>query len=314
MSDLKKIQYKEFCEAQTDLPLFVQPWYLDAVVGPNGWNVALVERQKKVIASLPYVYSQQGRFKGLAHPPLIPRMGPFLIQEFRAYERQHKYLFHLIGQLPDFSYFRQDFHPGITNWLPFYWNGFQQTTHYSYQVDLTRSMEAIYNSMSPDYRLNKISNARRYVRTVFNRTIHDFYTLYTADRRSKNLQVIPFDQLERLYTALSEHKTCKLFSTVDGLHQLQSACLLVWDQHAAYVLLHTLNPDTSYPDAIIVALWETMHYSRNTLKLPVFDLLSGMNKEDEQLYRGFGTLQVPYFSIKKVNSRWLRLQQAWKNS
>ncbi len=299
MSSQQKILYQEFCTSQIDIPLFMQPWYLNAVVGGDHWEVALVERQGKVIAALPYVIEKKGGVITLNQPSLIPRLGPFLVPEFRTYERQHKYLFHLIDQLPHFESFQQYFHPGITNWLPFYWNDFQQTTYYSYQVDLTRSMEAIYNSMNPDYRLNKISNARRFVRTVFNNSIEDFYQLYLADQQSKHQRPISFDHLKSLYQALLKQNACKLFCTIDGLHQLQSACLLVWDQQSSYVLLHALNPETTYPDAIIIILWEAMHHTRNILKLPTFDLLSGMDKKKEQLYRGFGTLQVPYFSISK---------------
>lgn len=39
---------------------------------------------------------------------------------------------YFIDNLPKFDYFNMNFHYSITNWLPFYWRGFKQTTRYTY--------------------------------------------------------------------------------------------------------------------------------------------------------------------------------------
>src|SRR5689334_24058521 len=41
-------------------------------------------------------------------------------------------------QLSRYKLFFQAFHPSSSNWLPFYWSGFRQTTRYTYVIeDLT---------------------------------------------------------------------------------------------------------------------------------------------------------------------------------
>ncbi|MCP4743814.1 MAG: methicillin resistance protein, partial [Actinomycetales bacterium] len=51
----RKERFIRFAEDEPTLQLFMQPWWLDAVVGPQSWDVSIVEQDGKVIAALPYV-------------------------------------------------------------------------------------------------------------------------------------------------------------------------------------------------------------------------------------------------------------------
>lgn len=50
----------------------------------------------------------------------------------------------LTEQLPRFDLFRQNFHYSITNWLPFYCKGFQQTTRYTYRLSDLSDLDAVW--------------------------------------------------------------------------------------------------------------------------------------------------------------------------
>ena len=72
-------------------------------------------------------------------PPLTQTMGPYIkYPEGQKYARKLAYekemMTNLIDQLPKVDYFCQNFHSSITNWLPFYWKGFEQSTRYSYVI------------------------------------------------------------------------------------------------------------------------------------------------------------------------------------
>ena len=53
----------------------------------------------------------------------------------------------------------QNFHYGITDWLPFYWEGYRQTTRYTYMLKDIRNTKAILGNMSFNIRRN-ITKAR----------------------------------------------------------------------------------------------------------------------------------------------------------
>ena len=49
----KKEKYKEFCEENPNIPIFSQPWWLDAVSEGGIWDVASRERRLDE-ATMPY--------------------------------------------------------------------------------------------------------------------------------------------------------------------------------------------------------------------------------------------------------------------
>ena len=53
----------------------------------------------------------------------------------RRLETEKRLLGELIEMLPPFDVFRQCFSPTLTNWLPFYWAGFQATVRYTYRIE-----------------------------------------------------------------------------------------------------------------------------------------------------------------------------------
>ena len=50
-----KILYRELCANEDLIPLFSKDWWLDSVVGADKWDVALVFKDGKIIASMPYI-------------------------------------------------------------------------------------------------------------------------------------------------------------------------------------------------------------------------------------------------------------------
>src|SRR5690606_4719314 len=58
----------------------------------------------------------------------------------------------LIDQLPPFDHFRQKWHYSQTNWLPFHWSGYQQSTDYSYVLPDLSDLHAIWEGFQENVR------------------------------------------------------------------------------------------------------------------------------------------------------------------
>ena len=56
-------RYHDFCRTAPDVPVFAQPWYLDACAAGGTWDVVLAEDGGRVVAALPYFYKQRGPFQ-----------------------------------------------------------------------------------------------------------------------------------------------------------------------------------------------------------------------------------------------------------
>ncbi len=117
---------------------FEQPWWLDAVA-PGSWGEVVVERQGEPVARLPYVRKRKLGFTVLTQPPLTRFVGPWLRPSTGKYAKQLgvecELMGELIKQLPPHDVYRGSFAPAVTNWLPFYWAGFEATVRYTYRLN-----------------------------------------------------------------------------------------------------------------------------------------------------------------------------------
>ena len=69
-----KEKYRLFCDGNSDVPIFCQPWWLDTTAG-DAWDVCIVEANNSIVASLPYSITNKLGFTSLSQPPLTQHLG-----------------------------------------------------------------------------------------------------------------------------------------------------------------------------------------------------------------------------------------------
>lgn len=303
--------YRRFCAEAPDLPLFMQDWYLDAVCGEGQWSAALVRKGDKVVGIFPYFLKKKLLWQYVAMPPLCRMMGPYLLPEHRTPRREMPLLRELIGQLPPLAAFEQDFNYTATNWLPFYWRGFQQTTRYSYLLQLT-DLKTLRANLTPDYRNNKLPKAAAKVRVQTGDDLNLFFRVHNRSFQRQGLEApIPFELLQRLDQALVAHRAREIFWATDTkTGAVHSVAYLAWDQHSAYYLLAGDDPALRSSGAGILLAWEAIRYAQETLNLKTFDFAGSMIKPIERVRRQFGAEPKPYFRVKKEWS-WVWKMGKW---
>jgi hypothetical protein len=304
--ETNKSKYIDFCLATPDLPIFVQPWYLEAVcqTPKQTWSVALVEKGQHVAAALPYFSERKGPFSISAMPHLTKYLGPHLAKDFRHQRQVLKMYKALIEQLPPFSFFSQNAYYTVDNWLPFYWKGFDQTVRYSYVIHGLDDLDTVWENISSNYRNNKIKKAEQIVRIVSDRSIDDFYALQKMSFDRQNL-AMPFslDFLKQYDQIVDQHRARQLFFAVDEQDQIHSAAYLLIDQDRSYFHMVGDNPDLRNSGAGILVAWKAIEYTAKTLGLKIFDFEGSMIPAIERVRREFGAEQVPYFTLTTFGSK-----------
>ena len=297
--------YRQFCQSAPDLPLFLQDWYLDAVCAEGQWDAALAYKGKQVIGVLPYFLKQKRHWQYVAMPPLAKMMGPYLLPEYRTPRHEMPLLKDLLGQLPRLAAFEQDFNYTATNWLPFYWRGFRQTTRYSYVLPLN-NLQSLREGLAPDYRNNKLPKAAARVRVQTGNNLELFYEVHNQSYDRQGLEApVGFEFLQRLDQALQAHRAREIFWASDlKTGAIHSVAYLVWDRQSAYYLLAGDDPALRSSGAGILVAWEAIRYAQETLGLATFDFAGSMIKPIERVRRQFGAIQKPYFRVQKEWS-WL---------
>ena len=120
-----KDEYRELCRSETTIPVFSRDWWLNAVCGPDHWDVAVARSGEQIVAALPYYITRNWGVDIIKMPQLTQHMGVWIKypqgqKHTSRLSLEKKVMTELIDNLPRFDCFHQKFHYSITNWLPFY--------------------------------------------------------------------------------------------------------------------------------------------------------------------------------------------------
>lgn len=299
----ERAAYETFARQTEDLPLFLQPWYLDTVAG-DAWAASVVEKGGRPVAVLPYVKSQKGPWLYLDTPVLCKFLGPWMDPAFRHQRQYQKLAKTLIEGLPEYACFRQTFHYAIDNWLPFHWKGFRQTTRYSYRLHGIQDLEATFSCFSTDYRNNKIPRAKEVVR-VEEGTIEQVYQLAEASYQRQGARIpVSLNELLTYEKSMQARQSGQAFIALDNEGQLHSGLYLLWDQDSAYTLMAGDDPSLRSSGSGILLVWEAIQWASQELGVDTFDFLGSMQSGIARVRRNFGAVPEPYFFLEHYRSRW----------
>ena len=309
--------YRQLCSTQASIPLFQQAWWLDATCGEGGWDVVLVRKGEEIHAALPFRRRSVRGFVVLSQPALTQFLGPWMkdtgAKKANDYSRQKELMTALIEALPAHAHYVQSWSPAVTNWLPFYWKGFSQTTAYTYVLPDLTDTEAIWSQFR--------ENIRREIRRAQNRagvtvaadaSLDDFLKLnaQTFERQQKELPYTA-DYVRRLDAACAAHDCRRIFIARDGEGRPHSAAYIVWDAHSAYYLMGGSDPQLRNSGAMSLCMWEAIRFASGVTRR--FDFEGSMIEPVERFFRSFGAEQAPYFRVTRTPSRLLRAALAAKS-
>jgi len=305
---LNKKKYEGFSNKEP-IPIFSQPWWLDSVCGGREWDVVLIEKNGEVVASFPYYLKKKGPFKLITMPPLTQTMGPYIkYPEGQKYAKKLAYekevMINLIEQLPKVDYFCQNFHPSITNWLPFYWKGFEQSTRYTYQLSYEiAEMNSFQSNIKTD-----IKKASKIVNLESVDSINEIWQCLTKTFERQNKKP-PYSKafLENLEQQIkNKNASIKLVATDNDGH-MHAAIYLVYLNSTIYYLIGGGDPIYRNSGATSLLINKALKLARE--RRFTFDFEGSMIEPIERFFRAFGAIQVPYFQIKKVNSKLLKCRE-----
>ncbi len=294
-----KSRYKEFISNFEDISIFSQPWWLDLVCGHENWDVALVERDGRPVASLPYFIKKKWFLRAITQPPLSQVIEPlFAVKSENNFEKKSKLMSELISHLPQVSKFQLNLHSSFTNWLPFYWEGYSQTTYYTYVLDCINDEDSLWKNMSGKRRTEIRKSINNDIKISSDGSLETFYVLYqdTFSRKNRNP---PHSKefIGNLINVCLKRKSGKLLFSRSKDGTPLSCAFFVWDNKKTYYLLGGLNSNENTMGAQSLLLWEAIKHSLDSSRS--FDFEGSMDKGIGQFFSSFGAKQINYCSISK---------------
>jgi hypothetical protein len=304
---VNKDVYRLACEREPDIPLFSRPWWLDATAGELGWDVALIHDQGgNILASMPYTDERRYGLRMSSQPPFTQVLGPWIRTADAPSHKLlagEKDLFQaLIDQLPPFDSFTQNWHYSRTNWLPFYWRGFRQTTRYTYLLPDLTNADALWAGMGSNIKGDiKKASGRFGLKVRTDLTLDDFMKLnrMVFERQGKAL---PYEEaiIARLDAACAERGVRRIFIAEDDEGRHHAGVYVVWDADSAYYLMGGGDPELRKSGATSLCLWEAIKFASTVTRK--FDFEGSMIESVERFFRAFGAEQTPYFQVSRDSS------------
>lgn len=304
-----KEAYRRLCDEEGAMPLFLQAWWLDATCRKDGWDVALVNKGEEIHAALPYRLQRVRGFRLLSQPPLTPFLGPWLrdtgAKKASDYGRQKHLMTALIEQLPAHDRYQQNWSPKITNWLPFYWRGFSQSTGYTYALDDLADEATLWKGVRENIR-REIRKAEKRFRLQIDSDAspEEFLRLNELTfRRQGRRRPYSDDYVCRIDEACVARDCRRIFIARDPSGRAHAGVYIVWNADSAYYLMGGADPELRNSGAASLCVWEAIRFASGVTRR--FDFEGSMIEHIERFFRAFGAEQVPYFKVSRTPSRLL---------
>lgn len=303
--------YRNFCKTEPSIPIFSKDWWLDAICGKDNWNVVVVEKGGQIIASMPYYMRKRLGKDIFTMPRLTQTMGPWLRPSSAKYANQlteqKNLMTALIQKFPPFDHFSQNFHYSVTNWLPFYWDGFSQTTMYTYVLEEINDTQKIWYGMLPKIRTDiKKAQSRFGLKVRTDIGIDVFLTMVEQTFARQGMK-LPYSRnlVKKLNNECKKHNARRIFFAKDQDDRIHAAVYIVWDENSAYYLMGGSDPDLRNSGANSLCMWEAIKFASTVTK--AFDFEGSMIESVERFFRAFGACQKPYFQVSKINSPFVKI-------
>jgi hypothetical protein len=256
----------------------------------------------QIIAGIPLYFERHLGIRVCTMPKLTRTWGivmrPLEGKISAAAARETKILRIFAVELSRYSIFFQAFHPSLSNWLPFYWSGFRQTTRFTYVIDDLSDLSRAWQEMSESAR-GQVRKAERAGLSAVPCGIEEVYrceceSFLRQGRRPSHSESL----LRRVHNSAKENDSAACFAVVDREGMVYSARLLVWDKNRAYNLVAGADTGLRGSGANSLGVWKAIQFVAQRTR--GFDFAGSVIESIARFNRNFGAKQVPYNYVIKA--------------
>lgn len=306
-----KDRYRDFCRTEKSVPLFLKDWWLDAVC-PD-WEVAVAFNGDKISGIWPYRVERKINISIIRDQVLTPYMGPYVFypHDLKPSKRdsfQHETITALLESMPDVKVWHVSSFPGLKQVGLFADYEFDVQAKQTFIMPLHEEVEDVFNRLHEDYRRNvrradkelTITNEPEMLQQLWG------YQKATLDRKQVRT-LFTQTQIQGMLNACLEHDSAAVWVARRN-DEIQAIVWQVWDEHTAYYLMGSNNPQTRDNRAMTALLWHAIKHAKLTGKSG-FDFEGSMDPGVEKFFRNFGGKRQLYLVLRKNESLLWKLKE-----
>jgi uncharacterized membrane protein len=287
-----KEKYLQYAQAQPGLPLFLQPWWLEAAMAGDGeWNVVMCEKEGDIKAVLPYCYKKRLGITNIFIPWCTAYLAPFPMET--------PYTIELIEQLPTAADFRFRLFPGYD---PEIWvnKGFSTKTTRTFLIENADTDEWKQTiSSSTARQMRKAEGLVKVTQTDNIRVVYDLWQK-NMQRKKATAALPPLHVITSIDKTLAERAQRQIWEARDENGDLHAAIYIAFDQNCAYYLFG--GYDAKYKSSGATSLLFFHAISDAISHGKKFDFEGSVVESVANFYKGFGGIEVPVIAVHRTPS------------
>jgi hypothetical protein len=306
-----KERYIEWASQQEYVPIFMMPWWLDAVCAGKEWDVLLVENEQgQITGAMPYLLRKRAWYKYIVMPQQTQVGGIWVASEVTGDKWKTAEVCRAIKEQLDgmgLAYYYQQYLPGSLCVDALRGLGFKTRERVTYRVDDLSDLDAVIAAFS--------KNKRRQLQKALSlhaerkMDVEEFYRFHCqclAARKRKISYTREFLMvLERKARRLGQ---CEILSICNADGKPYAAAFLIWDKHYMYYLISTF--DMAFQDSGASALLVLEAMKRAREKHVRFEFGDPADKSEEKAFKQFCPAAVTYYSVEQ-SYRWWSFLIKW---
>ena len=314
-----KERYIEWSATQEYVPIFMMPWWLDAVCAGKEWDVLLAENEAgEIIGAMPYLLRKRAWLKYIVMPQMSQIGGIWVTPEVTADRWKTAEVCRVLKEQLDkmgLAYYYQQYLPGSLCVDAMRALGFKTKERVTYRMEDLSNMDDVIAKFSK----NKRRQLQKALSLQADRTmdIEDFYRFHCQCLAARKRQI----SYTREFLLVLERKAkrlgqCQILSVRNADGEPYAAAFLVWDKNYMYYLIPAYNPAFGESGASALLVLEAMKMARE--KHLLFDFEGSMDRGIAKHYKQFGSIPVTYFSVEKYYKPlfrlaiWIQRIREWK--
>jgi Acetyltransferase (GNAT) domain len=292
------------------MPLFLQPWWLDAVCGASNWRPLLsFDKNGNIRGAMAIHEKQKYGMNWILQPIFTQFLGvwlnyppsPTLSHKRISFETE--VLSDLAAQFPDAAYINLQCHFDLQNGIPFHWAGFQLSTKYTYFLPKETTIEDTFQQFRDYVR----TNIRKAEKTLRIEPSDDNELLFKLQKhsveRSGTRLVHDLEFFKNLDAAAKKHGERHLFFAKDDENNIHAGIYFVCDADTVYFLASGMN-EKFKGVASTALIWEGIKLAKATNR--GFDFEGSMLQHIEPTFRTYNGELRPYLVLKKAKNKWIQ--------
>ncbi|HAS35482.1 MAG TPA: hypothetical protein DCS15_03280 [Flavobacteriales bacterium] len=305
---MDKLEILKSLGEKFDLPIFYQDIWFESF-DPDSWDLVLSGEVNDPKAVWPFMKKKKMGFTKITQAWLNPYGGPWLFypkgqKDYARMSFEKKVIDELYGALPKHDAIACNLYPSLQNHLPFKWLGFEQTTQYTYLLDLKLTEEELREGLNGNIRREINKATRNKIDIVESDELEDLHRLKILDYEQKGMPIgYSFEDFEKRFRPiLITGKAKVLYALQDG--KRVSGILLLWDKHQAYYLVGATDPNTKGNGIFSFLLFQAILEAQK--HVDTFNFEGSVIEAIEKFFRSFGSRQQPYHVLSKYQNKKLK--------